>query len=454
MISTSALDKKALGRQFVARNMMPSKLRVGIGRADVSPPLGTRLFGYPIQDRPAESLNDPLNATALVFERDGFKAAILSLDWCLVGEKEVDQIRSGVEAGTGIPSSHITVCATHTHSAPTTIEAWGWGDKDSEYIASSLPKIIGSVVQANDALQPARVGIGTTLSDLGINRREIASDHSIRMEGNLWGVYDPEMTVLRFVSEVGPVATLVHYGAHPTALGAVRFISRDWPGVMIDRLEKITKAPVMFINGALGDIAPRASILSHGVGDGLPASWEVGCRAAADALRAYHAVKEFRDLELALHVEGIELPLAPLPPLPEAKRSLETSTPHKDEWGSGMADFKYWQAVVEAHDEAPRKAMRFLQALTRLGPVVFVPFAGEPFTEIVLRLRHLSPFQHTLCASAANGSHGYYVTRESRLRGGYEVWVGRAYGAYLLADHIDDFLVEENLRLLKYLAPK
>lgn len=92
-----------------------------------------------------------------------------------------------------------------------------------------------------------------------------------------------------------------------------------------------------------------------------------------------------------------------------------------------------------------------MQTITRLGPVAIVPFPGEPFAEIVLRLRVASPFAHTLCASTTNGSFGYFVTRESLHRGGYEVWVARAFGAYILAENIDDVLVETNLHLLREL---
>ena len=87
-----------------------------------------------------------------------------------------------------------------------------------------------------------------------------------------------------------------------------------------------------------------------------------------------------------------------------------------------------------------------------LRPILaIVPFAGEIFSEIALRIKHHSPFQYTLCAGTSNGSHGYYVTRDARARGGYEAWVARAYGAYILADDIDDFLVRENVRLLEKL---
>jgi hypothetical protein len=114
-----------------------------------------------------------------------------------------------------------------------------------------------------------------------------------------------------------------------------------------------------------------------------------------------------------------------------------------------MCDYRHWQAVIAAYAGEIASGAHFTQTITQLGSVAFVPFPGEPFAEIVLRLRLASPFQHTLCASTTNGSFGYFVTRESLHRGGYEVWVGRAFGAYILAENIDDVLVEENLKLLR-----
>ena len=49
---------------------------------------------------------------------------------------------------------------------------------------------------------------------------------------------------------------------------------------------------------------------------------------------------------------------------------------------------------------------------------------------------------------------GYFVTREARPRGGYEVGVARCYGAHLFADDIDDVLVQENLKLLRQMHGK
>ena len=115
------------------------------------------------------------------------------------------------------------------------------------------------------------------------------------------------------------------------------------------------------------------------------------------------------------------------------------------------AEHRHAKWVLEAHEQAPKPHHVWRQSLTEIGPLAIVPIPGEAFSEIVLRIRDQSPFQYTLCASVSNGSHGYYVTREARVRGGYEVDVARAYGAYVLADNIDDYLVENNTKLLREL---
>ena len=315
-----------------------------------------------------------------------------------------------------------------------------------------IPKAATAAALAMKTLQPVKIGIGTTDSDVGVNRRQIMENHTVGLGTNPWGPYDPQMTVLRIEGQHSPLASLIHYGAHPTVLdGSTRAISRDWPGVMVDRVEQFTKAPALFIVGAEGDVAPRCNTL-RATGDGEAALAEVGGRAAMDALRAWRSIKELRPLDLAILTQPVVLPYRPLPSLAEAQRELAQREPNKNKPGSGICEYRYWSAVVAALQTIPQTHKTIEQTITRIGPVAIVPFPGEAFSEIVLRLRHASPIQHTLCASVTNGSNGYLVTRDSLHRGGYEVWVGKAFGAYIFAENIDDVLVEENLKLLRTLA--
>lgn len=430
---------------------MNSQLYVGVGRTNITPPIGTLLMGYPDPDgqRKADRVRDPLHATALVFRSQERMVAVVSLDVGIIEDQHVEEIRQGAGAGTGIDPAVVTVCAIQTHSAPRTQHVWGWCDLDMEYINRVMvPGAIEAIAKAHASLVPARMGIGVTHSQVGINRRQLMDDHAVGLGQNPWGAYAPEMTVLRFESAKATLANLVHYGAHPTALGAwSRPISRDWPGIMIDRMESLTNAPTLFINGAVGDIAPRSNSLGA-TGDNETALLEVGFLAALDAMRAWRSIKDMRDVELATITGSFELPYRPLPSLERAKQHLAAADAEKNKPGAGMCEYMHWQAVVDAHARPLLAAKRYDQVITALGPVTLVPVPGEPFAETVLRLRHDSPFQHTLCASTSCGNNGYFCTRESLHRGGYEVWVGKALGAYLLADGIDDVLVEENLRLL------
>jgi hypothetical protein len=427
-------------------------LKIGIARRDITPPLGTELFGYPTQ-RFGNEVHDALAATALVLQSGECKACIVSLDLCVIEESDVALIRRDAEVATSIPAQNITLCATHTHSGPTTITCWGWGEKNEEYLSSVRPRIVEAIASAQSTLTSARVGIGRSQTDVGVNRRVVKEDGSVALGFNEWGPRDRDLTVARFEGENGTIASLVHLSAHPTSRGGEPSVSRDWPGVMTDRLEALTGTPILFLNGAFGDVAPRTSC-GGAVGDGTPAATEVGLRAAHDAMVAWRSVHRFEAMELQTHSGDFELPLSALPSKEEAERELAKRSGDESKRGAPGAEWQYWNVVRKAHEAPLQTSRSFGQTLTQLGPLAVVPFAGEIFTEIALRVKDGSPFPHTLCVGTSNGAHGYYVTREGYGRGGYEPWVARAYSAYLPAVGIDDVLVRENLRMLREIEAK
>ena len=422
------------------------KLRAGIARQIITPPPGTLLFGYP-RERRGDVVADGLNATALVLQNDSTIAALVSLDLCVIDEEETAKIREVASAQTGIAPQNITIHATHTHSGPATINTWGWGTKNNDYLDSIRPKIVQAIIEAQQSLQPVRVGFGVTKTDAGINRRELNLEGKVLLGFNEWGARDDDLTVVRFENENGTLAQIIHLSAHPTSRGAESSVSRDWPGVMMDRVEKITGAKVLFINGAFGDVAPRTNI-GGATGDGNAAATEVGLCAATDALRAFRSIKEFRNVPLELQFGEFELPYAPLPSVEETKNNIQKYAHAANAWGSENAEWHYWNAVLKAHEILPQSSKIIHQTITKLGPLAIVPFPGEVFSEIALRIKQHSPFQYTLCAGTCNDHLGYLVTREARARGGYEVWVMRAFSAYLLAENLDDVLVIENVKLL------
>ena len=363
-------------------------LKAGFGRGDITPELGIRLGGYGVEERPAEQINDRLHSTAIVLEQNGVKAVLLNLDWICIEEELVTKIRKAVNERTGIQLQNISVCTTHSHSVPNTLNFWGWGECEYDYVDSVMPAIVDSAELALNNLQEVEIGFATTESLVGVNRRGIDENGNVNFYADPHGSFDPTMTVAHFRNKANGdnVGIIVHYGAHGTAMGCNRIISRDWCGVMKDRIEPQFNAPVFFINGAIGDVGPRTNYcvdsnnLCAGAGDGIEAVREVGYRAATDAVRALLSIKEWRhDLELKVHVEDIFIAYAPLMPLEEAEKGLAEWEPKKDKWGTPMCEYKHHQAVVASHKEPLKNGRNFPQVITAIGPMAIVPMPGEMF---------------------------------------------------------------------------
>jgi len=95
---------------------MKTELKVGVGRVEVTPPLGSLLVGYGSRERLAESVRDPLNVTAMVLQRGERRVAIIGLDWCTIHQNVVALMRQEIHEHTPILPHDITICCSQTHS--------------------------------------------------------------------------------------------------------------------------------------------------------------------------------------------------------------------------------------------------------------------------------------------------------------------------------------------------
>ncbi len=420
-------------------------LKAGFGRRDVTPQLGVPLGGYAVPDRVAGAAADPLHANCIVLEDDTQLAVWIVLDWLSTCSRITNRIREAVAAATGIAGKAIHVSATHTHSAPNTLNFPCFGEITWDYIDKVIPDITAAVTDALNHRQTVQTGFAAIPSRTGVNRRGISVYNDTRFEADPYGPLDDTMTVLAFRHNSTLTGIIVHYGAHGTAMGVTDQVSRDWPGVMKDRIESQFDVPVIFINGALGDVGPRSNFrcgthgLSGGTGDGIEAVREVGYRAASDAIEALLSIREFRDCNFSVRSTPMELPYQPLLPVHEAEKLLAAGNP---------GETAYARMVLEAHQQPVQQSVLTNATAFIIGPAAFLLMPGELFAGISLRLRHQSPYPYTMSCSLSDENLSYLVTRESRHRSGYEVEAGMYAGAYLLAENIDDILVENYIKLL------
>ena len=103
-------------------------LSAGIGRANITPPVGMPMGGWSnaLHER-SEGNDGALTATAMVVTDGAAGAVLCELDLCLLTHAQADAVRSAVADATGIAVESVRVTATHNHSAPVTGELTGGG---------------------------------------------------------------------------------------------------------------------------------------------------------------------------------------------------------------------------------------------------------------------------------------------------------------------------------------
>lgn len=401
---------------------MEQKLILGVARRDITPKVGCQLYGY----RPnvfSEKVNDNLTATAFVFQYGNVKSAVVSITLCALGTDLADSVREKISKTCGIPYDCIMLCATHTHSGPNTSGNAGWGDRDNDYCDNILvPRLLEAVEEACGRLVYVKVGSAFGNSYVGVNRREFTENNEITLGQCEWAPFNPKMTVISFRdAENKPVANIIHYGCHGTGAGVNHEISRDWPGVMTDRLEAESGALTAFINGPEGDVGPR---LTNGRTTGLhdiKYAMEIGAVAGYDAVNIYKQITHFCDVPMQCVSNVLRLKLAPRVPLDVAKEQLEIFA--KEIFNLGAKKRHYYERVISSYESGyeEKEYIEFPQTAIKLGDIAIVGFGFELFSEIGMRINKMSSIGSVLSTALTNGSTGYFPTEDQLCRGGYEI---------------------------------
>ena len=447
-------------------------MKAGFAVGDITPGLGIYLTGYGLPERLADSIHSPLTVTAMVLEEEDRRAVVLGVDWCYCENNVCDRIRREIGAAVGIPMEQVLFCCAHTHSAPhtshgrttgrTTVDPEG---KGVEYAVASIPVFIDTVRRARSSVREVEIGIASTLSDTGVSRR--AADEEGEVRGFLADpdlVCDRNLTAIHFRDRGNgeSVGIMIHLGCHNTCMGHARAISSDWCGVMRERIRDRYPVPVLYLNGALGDVGPRTSFFvekaggirgfSAGAGDGAKSVVEVGNRAAADALRALDSIREFRAAgPLRIRVFTQKLPQGISRSESEAREMLERYAP-----GSTLKQAEIYyavaQAALKAWSEPPQPVLEFDQPLIAFGPVALAPFPFEVFSVFSLRLRKFGAFAFSLLCSDANGYIAYLPDRGAVAQGGYEVTWRERQRPYVTLPEAGDVAISAVLKELREMA--
>ncbi len=379
--------------------------RAAAVKLDITPDRPQQLLGYGA--RVSNGVHTPIHHRILALDDGHRKMVIVATEVCLISPSEYDRVAAMVEKTHGIDRIHFLWTVTHTHSAPE-LGPPGMGaiylpdrythDYDHAYADEAAKKLLDGIGQALASLQPARLGVGFGVSEANINRRERTPEGKIRLGRNPQGSVDRKIGVLKFVKRDSDelIAAIANYAIHATVLGGKNLlISADAPGVVSEHVEGKSGAPLLFVNGAAGNLAPIYSVFP------TPAEGRI---------------EEFKTLlgDPILQTLGSISSYRDTPKLHPEEFFFETPRKAGLGWPGDLANY-----TRDGESGAPQVRMS-CRSLRIDQDILIWTAPVELFCEISNAVRDTSPFPHTFYFGYTNGWFGYLPTEVAFAEGGYE----------------------------------
>src|SRR5688572_16260853 len=398
-------------------------LRAGAARVDVTPSDSE----LPKNSR---GILDRLFARAIVLENGSSSAALVTVDAGAISTALWQAVTGQLEKELGIPTANVLLTATHTHSAG--------GQRGAEY----QRKIVESVRLAKQALMPARVGYGTGLSFINVNRQIIDPVTHRWWEGpNREGPSDKTVAVLKFESVSGaPIAVYYNYAVHAVIAGQLDQVSADIPGAASNYVEDSFDGRVVALwsSGAAGDQNPiyfqqtydlrdirTKEYASRGIdisnamppgGEGLDRGNPAVARLMNQQRQMVLSMGQLLGEEVLHVMRGIERTDTAVP---LSGRVSTISCPGRERTNQGRAGFE------GTYKDGNPVEIRL--GLLRIGDVMIGAVNAEVFNPIAQRLKRESPYKATMMATLTNGAarSGYIPDEASFGKQTFEVLSSR-----------------------------
>lgn len=427
---------------------MDHKLKLGVAQGVVTPKIGCLLYGYSSLPH-ATGIHDDLHVTVFAFSQGETKALLISAEVCALRTDIANELRQDMEAMFSIPKGHIILACTHTHSGPAIAGLYSaWGDFDHEYYHEIFrPALFDTVKRAMEIMEPVSVGSAIGKSQVGINRRELTLEDKVILGENEWGPYNPNMTVISFKKESGALmANMVAYGAHGTSAGASKLITRDWSGGMIDALEAHSGVVTAFFQATEGDVAPR--LVRNVPICCIDQTEALGKIAAADAIRIFDSISEYKEASLAVREDNLRIPVLPRKSYEEVCRLCAevTDVTALRNMQRVEHDFNLWVKASYEEGYEEKDFYELPQSVLSLGDIVFTGVTYELFSEIGMRVDQAFPDKNVISLVCVNGQDGYFPTRSQALLGGYEIIIFKNRQIQRLVDNADFYYIKETIR--------
>jgi neutral ceramidase len=382
--------------------------RASMVETDITPNTSEWLLGY--EARQSDGIHDHIYQRIAALDDGKTTVYFISTEIAVLSPGYFDKVAHDVERQLGISPQSLWWTVTHTHSAPEVgppgvpaiflperYHQASSGESNPEYTRFIEAKLVEGLQLARQKLQPAKLGMGLGFSTANVNRRAVDLDGKVYLGLNPDRPVDRQIGLIRLEALDGSLIGLIaNYPIHGTVLGGQNHkITGDAPGIVAKYVEEKLGAPVLFINGAEGDVAP---IYSQTPSFELAHIGEFRVLLGNRILEANQRLFEVTsDVSLTPSEIIVETPL---------RKGLA--------WPS---DLGRYMRQADGGTTLVRIPVRFLQ-INHDAVLWGAPL--ELFCEIAMDVRNSSRFPYTFYFGLTNGWLGYLPTGAGIREGGYE----------------------------------
>jgi len=425
-------------------------MKCGIGKIDITPPVGVELAGYgPFLERKSTGVHDSLFCKILYLGDEKEKGIIAICDLICLKNALVKNIREKISKNFGMDEKKILLAGIHTHSGPATGGYIGWGEEDGNYLLK-LPDLISEgVEEAMKNLKEVKVGLGSIkIEGEKISYNRVKEDVGV----------NNEIKVLKFVEKESenPFCLVLNYGAHAVVQGpANTLISRDWPGKAVDIIEKETSFETMFFQGGCGDINSKPSV-SKNPEEGFKEIERIGKYFAERVIERIDKIEVSEIENFSNRSFSVSLPNVPIPES-ELKRVIEENEKilkeEKDEKKKNLAKFHIVGAKKQLSlYQCPEKLLQTkieIQVI-EINNAILITTPAELFVEFQRKLENAFPDKIVFIITYANGSIPYIPSKyDFEVKGYASNFAPRIFGIMPFREDVGDVLVEKIIEGVK-----
>ncbi len=442
-----------------------SSLRCGIAKRDITPPVGimSGVWGAAKKFK-SESVHIGLFLTVVARESaDAGKSFIVGIDLCVLGCAEcADDMLNRIAAGVGVHRDKILFASSHTHACPIPCIHRANTKEGSELIPDFRENIIKHTIdaclEASSKIEDVDITWGYGHCDLAVNRDLPCGSHEIvAFNPNI--IPDDTLTVGRISNRSGKViGTIVNYACHPTTLAWDNMaISPDYIGMARVMVEEATGAPMLFLQGASGELSPRnqysgeteladsnGRILGHAVLTSLAAMQSPGHGLKwQGVVQSGAPLGQWHEEPTRGSTECVEVRLNAKVKVKELKSIAQL----REEWADIDPD-----ALEERISRAERLRIGYESNaivdhpiwVWQWGEAIFVAQPGEAYSFIQTEIRRRNPGKVIFVVNLTNAPGLFYLPIDSAYKApAYQAW------QTLLAPGALDAVIDEADREIK-----